>query len=78
MALLPLQVTGIGSVVVLLAFPTDMTGVFAGLAIAACVGDVWIVARMRPFADDVLVLDSATEIGCDILPPLVNTDGSQR
>jgi hypothetical protein len=66
MALLPLQITGAGSLIALIVFPTDGLGVLAGIAVAACVGDVWIVAKLRPFADDLLVQDSPSEIGCDV------------
>jgi hypothetical protein len=66
MALLPLWVTGSGSVMALLAFPADWLGAFAGFAVAACVGDVWVVAKLRSFTDTLLVQDCSSEIGCDV------------
>ncbi|MDB6029725.1 MAG: hypothetical protein JWM16_63 [Verrucomicrobiales bacterium] len=66
MALLPLWITGSLSVAALLAFPADWLGVFAGFAVAACVGDVWMVIKLRSFADTLLVQDSPSEIGCDV------------
>lgn len=67
MVLLPLLVTGSISIAALLAFPAIWLGAFAGVAVAACVGDVWIVIKLRSFEDTHLALDSSTEIGCDIL-----------
>jgi hypothetical protein len=69
MALLPLWITGGGSLAALLAFPTDGLAILAGVAIAACVGDVWMVVKLRSFADDLLVQDSPSEIGCDVFSP---------
>jgi hypothetical protein len=67
MVLLPLWITGTASLVALLIFPSDVLGVFTGICIASCVGDVWIVAKLRRFADDLLIQDSPSEIGCDVL-----------
>jgi hypothetical protein len=67
MGLLPLWVTGAASVIALLIIPSDGLGVFAGVAIGGCVGDVWIVLKLRHFAGDLLVQDSPSDIGCDIL-----------
>jgi hypothetical protein len=67
MALLPLWITGAASFIALVTFPTDGLGILAGVAVAACVGDVWMVAKLRRFADDLLVQDSPSEIGCDVL-----------
>lgn len=67
MALLPLYVTGLATLGLLLLFPADWLGFLAGIAIAACVGDVWIVAKLRHFDDDLFALDSPSEIGCDVL-----------
>ncbi len=58
MALLPLWITGSASLAALLAFPTDGFAILAGVTVAACVGDVWMVAKLRGFADDLLVQDS--------------------
>ena len=73
MALLPLWVTGSVSVASLLAFPAEWLGVFAGFAVAVCVGDVWMVAKLRCFADTLLVQDSPSEIGCDVFSPITET-----
>jgi hypothetical protein len=66
MALLPLWVTGGLSLALLLIVPADCFGVLAGLAVAACVGDVWMVLKLRRFSDPLLVLDHPSEIGCDV------------
>jgi Putative zincin peptidase len=67
MALFPLWITGSVSIAALFVFPADCMGVFAGVAVAACVGDVWIVSKLRRFADMLLVRDSPSAIGCDVL-----------
>jgi hypothetical protein len=72
MALLPLWVTGSFSTAALLLYPADAFGIFAGVAVAACVGDVWMIARLRSFSDSLLVQDSPSAIGCDILAPATN------
>jgi hypothetical protein len=69
MILLPLWITGGLSLTALLAFPTDGLAILAGITVAGCVGDVWLVARLRGRADDLLVQDSPSEIGCDVLSP---------
>ena len=66
MALLPLWVTGTATVAALFVIPTDGLGVLAGVTVAACVGDVWMVAKLNPFPDELLVQDSPSEIGCDV------------
>src|SRR5262245_34456142 len=43
MALLPLWVTGVGSVAALLIVPTDGSGIFAGAALTTCLGDVLVI-----------------------------------
>jgi hypothetical protein len=73
MALLPLWITGAASVISLLIFAADWLGAFAGSAVAACVGDVWIVAKLRGFTDDLLVQDSPSEIGCDVFSTITET-----
>ncbi len=73
MALLPLWITGAASLAALLAFPADVLAILAGIAVAACVGDVWMVAKLRGFADDLLVQDSSSEIGCDIFSRITQT-----
>jgi hypothetical protein len=67
MALLPLWVTGITTVVCLLLFRSNWLGLLAGITIAACVGDVWVVLKLSPFAGDLFAQDCASEIGCDVL-----------
>lgn len=69
MALFPLWITGGLSLTALLAFPTDGLAILTGVAVAGCVGDVWIVARLRGFAANLVVQDSPSEIGCDVLAP---------
>jgi hypothetical protein len=66
MALLPLWVTGGATTIALLLYPTDWLGLLAGVAIASCIGDLWIVAKLRHFADDFYIEDSPSEIGCDV------------
>jgi hypothetical protein len=67
MALLPLWITGSLSIAALLVFPADCLGAFAGVSVAACVGDVWIASKLRRFGDGLLVHDSPSAIGCDVL-----------
>jgi hypothetical protein len=66
MALLPLWVTGLAAVALSFIFPADCLGAFAGIAVASCVGDVWMVYKLRGFAGDLLVQDHPSEIGCDL------------
>jgi hypothetical protein len=66
MALLPLWVTGGLSLALLLVVPAECFGALAGVAVAACVGDVWMVIKLRRFSDPLLVLDHPSEIGCDV------------
>jgi hypothetical protein len=66
MALLPLWVTGSLSLGALLLCPCEMLGMLTGLALAGCIGDVWIVARLRRFGNHVFVVDSPKEIGCEV------------
>lgn len=66
MALLPLWVTGSLSIALLLVFHADCFGALAGFAVAVCVGDVWLVSKLRLFADTLLVKDSSSQIGCDV------------
>ena len=66
MALLPLIVTGLVTITALLIYPTDWLGGFTGVTIGACVGDIWLVVKLRPFPGAFLVQDSPTEIGCDV------------
>ena len=70
MALLPLWVTGAVTLTFLLLFPSDWVGLITGITLASCVGDVWLVSKLRRFPDDWLVQDSPSEIGCDVFPPV--------
>jgi hypothetical protein len=69
MALTPLVVMGLGTLGWLLLSPDDLVALLTGLTLAVCVGDVWMVLKMRGFNDPLLVRDSPSEIGCDIFPP---------
>lgn len=66
MGLFPLYVTGSISFGCLLLFPADWLAIITGITWGACIGDIWIVAALRRFPNDVLVKDHPTEIGCDI------------
>jgi len=66
MALLPLWVTGTATVGLLVLFPADWLGCLAGVALAACIGDVWLVLKLRRFTGDLFVKDCPSEIGCDV------------
>jgi hypothetical protein len=57
----------------LLAFPIDGLAIFAGIALGACVGDVWMVVKLRGFRGDLMVQDSPSEIGCDVFSPVKRT-----
>ena len=70
MGLLPLWTTGAVTLALLLVFPSDWLGLITGVTLAACVGDVWLVAKLRRFPKDWLVQDSPSEIGCDVSPPV--------
>ncbi len=67
MALLPLWTMGGIMLVALVVFPADWVGLLAGVVWAASTGDVWIVAKLRRFPQEVLVQDASGEIGCDVL-----------
>lgn len=66
MASLPLFVTGLFTFTALLIYPTDWFGLFTGLTVGSCIGDVWLIVRLRPFRGAFLVQDSPSEIGCDV------------
>jgi hypothetical protein len=66
MGLLPLFVTGLITTSTLLIYPTDWFGLFTGVTVGACSGDVWLIVRLRRFKGRFLVLDSPSEIGCDV------------
>jgi hypothetical protein len=76
MALLPLWITGGVTLAGLLVFPSDLVALVAGFTLAACLGDVWIVARLQRFNEGWLVADSPSEIGCDVFAPLEGTVAS--
>jgi len=67
--LFPLYVTAPVSLLVLLAFPSLGVAAGGGVAIAACVGDVWTFAKLRSFDGNCLVVDHPSEIGCDVFAP---------
>ncbi len=67
MVLLPLWISSAVSVALLLLVPAFCFGAFAGAAVGACVGDVWVVFKLRSFSDPLLVLDSPSQIGCDVV-----------
>ena len=69
MAIAPLVVTGAIAIGWLLLIPHDLTGLTAGLTLATCVGDVWMVLKLRGFADQLRVQDCPSDVGCDLLPP---------
>ncbi|MEI6197650.1 MAG: DUF3267 domain-containing protein [Verrucomicrobiota bacterium] len=73
MALLPLWITGGITLTFLLVFPADWLGLITGVALAACVGDVWMAVKLRRFPADWLVQDSPSEIGCDVISPVSET-----
>lgn len=77
MALLPLCITGGVTFAGLLVFPSDWLALVTGFTVAACVGDVWIVARLRRFNEDWLVADSPSEIGCDVFSPVKENVASE-
>jgi hypothetical protein len=72
-ALAPLLVLGTLSVLALLIYPAEWLAVLTGLHLAACIGDVWIVAGLRKFASDLLVRDHPTDPGCEIFAPFTST-----
>jgi hypothetical protein len=77
MALLPLWITGGVTLACLLVFPSDLVALVTGFTVAACVGDVWMVAKLRRFDEDWLVSDSPSEIGCDVFSPDKETVASE-
>ncbi len=70
MLLLPLWVTGGVAWLALLIAPSDWLALVTGMTCAACVGDVWIVLKLRRISDDCFVKDSPSDIGCDVFPPV--------
>jgi hypothetical protein len=66
MGFFPLYVTGSASLLLLLIYPADVVGLMTGLTWAVCIGDVWLMLKLRKFPDQVLVQDHPSEIGCDI------------
>jgi len=77
MALLPLWITGGVTLAGLLVFPSDLLALVTGFTVAACVGDVWMVAKLRRFNADWLVADSPSEIGCDVFSPVAGAVASE-
>jgi hypothetical protein len=70
MALLPLWGTGAITIAAAIFFPTEWLGAFAGFTVATCVADVWTVVKLRGISDTLLVQDSPSELGCDIIAPM--------
>lgn len=66
LALLPLWFTGASILAALIVFPRVWLAVLLGFAIAACVGDVALVLRLRRFDNRHIVVDSATAAGCTV------------
>lgn len=73
MTMLPLWITGGASLLALLIFPTDVLGLLAGIVVAGCVGDVWVVLKLSRFSHDLWVQDSPSDIGCDVLASVTGT-----
>jgi hypothetical protein len=73
MLLLPLWATGSVTATSLLLYPTDWLGLLAGFAVAACIGDVWMVVKLRRFTDGLRVQDCQSEIGCDVYSEIPET-----
>jgi len=69
-ALAPLVVLGSLTVLALVVYPAGWLAITAGFHLAACIGDVWIVAGLRKFAPDLLVRDHPTDPGCEIFAPV--------
>jgi len=67
--LFPLYITAPVSILVLLAYPSIWVAAGAGVAIAACTGDVWTFVKLRRFDRRSFVMDHPTEIGCDVFAP---------
>ena len=77
--LFPLYVTGPVSILVLLAYPSIWVAAGAGVAIAACTGDVWTFLKLRRFDKRSFVMDHPSEIGCDVFAPEPQAqDGDQE
>jgi hypothetical protein len=68
-ALAPLTALGSLSVLALLAYPAGWLAFTTGVHLAACIGDIWIVAGLRKFAPDALVRDHPTDAGCEVFMP---------
>ena len=75
MALLPLWVTGGASIIAVLVFATEWLGILSGVAVAVSIGDIWMIAKLRRFAPELLVQDCPSDIGCDVLTPRRITSG---
>ena len=66
MALFPLIVLGPLSILHLLIIPTFWMSLISGFVISSCFSDVWIVIRLKRFAEPLLVQDHLSEVGCEI------------
>lgn len=67
--LFPLYVTCPIGMLAVLAYPSVWVAAGAGVAVAACTGDVWTFMKLRRFDGRSLVLDHPSEIGCDVFLP---------
>ena len=68
-ALAPLVALGSLSVMAVLLHPAFWLAFTAGLHLAACIGDLAIVAGLRRFPADALVRDHPTDAGCEVFAP---------
>lgn len=68
-ALAPLVALGALTMLLLVLHPAFWLAVTAGLHLAACIGDLAIVAGLRRFPADALVRDHPTEAGCEVFAP---------
>jgi hypothetical protein len=72
----PLVVIGSSTLLLTLLYPALWLAVVTALHLAGCVGDVWILLRLRRFPDDYLVLDFTDRIGCAVFRPAPPFPGS--
>jgi hypothetical protein len=66
MALLPFVVSVVAGPLALLAYPALWVAMLFGTAMAGCAGDLWVYARLRRFAPNLIVVDHPEQIGCDL------------
>ena len=68
-ALAPLVVLGPATVVATLIYPAIWLAIVTAVHLAGCVGDVWILLRLRRFPDHFLVVDFPDRIGGAVFEP---------